>query len=151
MNDDEDEKNDDDYKVNNGKTTTSKSFEYKTKIIGSTLVNTDAFDSYWRISYTAATSTSSALFKITSTKICISVVTLAINKNIKFLENLKQWFKISLNKYGSGITTKPKNNNLDYVINPAFINTNSLFVASFKNGDNDLKRQFFEKCYTLLV
>ena len=46
MNDDEDENNDDDYKVNNGKTKTSKSFEYKTKIIGNTLVNTDAFDSY---------------------------------------------------------------------------------------------------------
>ena len=142
MNDDEDEKNDDDYKVNNGKTTTSKSFEYKTKIIGSTLVNTDAFDaeivvalrhlnnflvfpdihlinckieldfswskdymlseifdtfeidanppSHPPISYTAATSTTSALFQITSTKICISVVTLAINKGIKFLENLNQ-------------------------------------------------------------
>ena len=44
MNDDADEKNDDDYRVNNEKTVISKSFEYKTKIIGSTLVNTNALD-----------------------------------------------------------------------------------------------------------
>ena len=36
MNDDANENNDDDYRVNNGKTRTSESFEYKTKVIGST-------------------------------------------------------------------------------------------------------------------
>ena len=34
---------------------------------------------------------------------------------MKFLENIKQGFKntVSCNTYGSEITTKPKNNNLD--------------------------------------
>ena len=36
VNDDENEKNNVDYRVNNNKTTTSKSFVYKTKITGST-------------------------------------------------------------------------------------------------------------------
>ena len=47
-----------------------------------------------------------------STKLYVSV------DNIKFLQNLKQKFKrtISWNKYRSEITTQPKNNNLDYLI-----------------------------------
>ena len=52
-------------------------------------------------------------FMITSTKLYVPVVTLSINDNIKFLENIKQGFKrtISWNKYRSEITTKPKNYN----------------------------------------
>ena len=40
-------------------------------------------------------------------KLYIQVVTLSINDNIKFLENIKQGFKrtISWNKYRSEITT----------------------------------------------
>ena len=43
----------------------------------------------------------------------VSLVTLSINNNIKFLENTKQGFKrtFSSNKYRSEITTQPKNNN----------------------------------------
>ena len=69
-------------------------------------------------------------FKITSTKIYIPVATLSINDKIKFLENLKLGFKrtVSWNKYTSEITTQPKNNNLDYMINPI----NRLFVLSFE-------------------
>ena len=50
---------------------------------------------------------------------------------------MKQRFKgtISWNKYGSEIITQPKNNNLDYMVYPAFMNINRLFVLSFKNGD----------------
>ena len=61
-------------------------------------------------------------FVTTSTKLYVPVVTLPINDNIKFLENIKQGFKrtISWNKYRSEITTQPKNNNLDYLIDPAF-------------------------------
>ena len=49
---------------------------------------------------------------ITSSKLYVPVVTLSINDNIKFLENVKQGFKrtISWNKYRSEITTQPKNN-----------------------------------------
>ena len=52
----------------------------------------------------------SVSFTITSTKHYVPVVTLSINYNIKFLENLKQEFKrtVSWNKYRSEITTQPK-------------------------------------------
>ena len=82
----------------------------------------------------------------TRAKLYVPVVTLSINNNIKFLENIKQGFKrtISWNKYRSEITTQPKNNNLDYLINPTF-------VLSFKNGDNDPERGSFHKYYMLLV
>ena len=55
---------------------------------------------------------------IISAKLNVPVIPLSINNNIKFLENLKQRFKrtISWNKYRSKITTQPKNNNLDYMI-----------------------------------
>ena len=61
------------------------------------------------------------------------LVTLFIEDNIKFLENIKQGFKrtISWNKYRSEITAKRKNNNLDYLIDPTFRNINRWFVFSF--------------------
>ena len=65
-------------------------------------------------------------FVITSTKLYALVVTLSINDNIKFLENVKQRFKrtISRNKYRSQITAQTKSNNLDCLIHPAFRNIN---------------------------
>ena len=45
------------------------------------------------VAHARATSTTSALFQINSTKIYVPVVSLAVNNNIKFLENLKQGFK----------------------------------------------------------
>ena len=91
-------------------------------------------------------------FVTTSTKLYVPIVTLSINDNIKFVENIKQGFKrtISWNKYRSEITTQPKNN-LDYLIDPAFRNINRLFVLSFKNGNNDPTRDSFEKNYMPLV
>ena len=49
-------------------------------------------------------------FIITGTKLCVPVVNLSINDNIKFLESIKQGFKrkISCNKYRSEITTAKK-------------------------------------------
>ena len=90
---------------------------------------------------------------ITSTKLYIPVVNLSINDNIKLLENSKQRPKrtISWNKYRSEITTQPKNNNLDYLVDPTFRNINRLFVLLFQNGDNDPKRDSFEKYYILSV
>ena len=80
------------------------------------------------------------------------VVTLSINDNIKVLENIKQGFKrICLNKYRSETTAQPKNNNLDYLVDPTFRNINKLFVLSFKNGNNDPTRNSFDKYYMPLV
>ena len=90
---------------------------------------------------------------ITITKLYVPVVTLSINDNIKFLENIKQGFKgrVSWNKYISEIKAQTKNNNLDYLIDPTFRNINRLFLLSFQNGDNDPARDSFEKHCTLLV
>ena len=100
-----------------------------------------------------ATHTTGATFQINNAKLYVPVVTLSINDNIKFLENIKQGFKttISWNIYMSEITTQPKNNNLDYLIDAKFRNINRLFVLSFKNGDNDLTRGSFDKYYMPLV
>ena len=86
-------------------------------------------------------------------KLYVPVVTLSINNNIKFFENIKQGFKrtLSWKKYRSEITAQPKNNNLDYLIDPAFRNINRLFVLSFKNANNDPIRNSFDNCYMSLV
>ena len=57
-------------------------------------------------------------FTITSTQLYVAVVTLSITDNMKFLENIKKGFKraISWNRYRSEITTQPKNNNSNYLI-----------------------------------
>ena len=94
-----------------------------------------------------------ATFEINNAILYVPVVTLPINDNTKYLENIKQWFKrtISWNKYKPEIKTQPKNNNLDYLIYPTFKNINRLFVLSFKNGSNDPTRDSFDKYYMPLV
>ena len=71
---------------------------------------------------------------ITSTELYIPVVTLSINDNITFLENLKQVFKKTIfwNKYRSEITTQPKNRNLNCLIDPAFKNIKRLLFFHSK-------------------
>ena len=55
----------------------------------------------------AAIQTNGGTFQINNIKLYVPVVTLSINDNIRFLENLKQGLKktISWNKYRSEITT----------------------------------------------
>ena len=86
------------------------------------------------ILYTTAIQTTGATFQINSAKLYIPVVTLSVNNNIKFLENIKQVFKgtIFSNKYRSEIATQTKNNKLNYLIVPTFRNAYRLFVLSFK-------------------
>ena len=99
------------------------------------------------------TLTFDATFQIKSTKLYVLVVTLSINDNIKFLENLKQGFKraVSWNKYRSEITTQPKNNNLEYMIDSTFRNINRFLVLSFKNDANDPSRLSFDRYYMPLA
>ena len=103
--------------------------------------------------YELVIATAGATFQINNAKLYVPVVTLSVNDKIKFLENTKQVSKraISLNKYRSEITTQPKNDNFDYLIDPTFRNINSLFVPSFKNGDDDPTRDYSEKYYIPLV
>ena len=71
---------------------------------------------------------------------------MSFNDNIKFSENTKQGFKriISWKKCRSEVTTQPKNNNLDYLIDPIFKNINRLFVLSFKMVMVILKKNSFD-------
>ena len=96
-----------------------------------------------------------AIFQIHNVKLYVPVVTLSSNNNnnIKLLENIKQGFKRTIfwNKYRSEITTQPKNNNLDYLIDPPFRNINKLFVLSFKNVNNVSTQDSFNKYYMPLV
>ena len=193
--------NDDDNKISN-KRITSKSFEYKTKIIGSTSNNNmlDAkvvvplkyLSNFWRfldlplinceieldlkwttncvmseiprtcrvvnpnadpVVYEVATTTIGATFQGSNAKLYVPFVTLSINDNFNFLENIRQGFRrtISWNQHRSEITTQPKNNYLDYLIDPTFRNINRLFVLSFKSGDDDPTRCSFDKYYMPLV
>ena len=71
----------------------------------------------------------------------VPIVTLSKENDIKLLEQLKSGFKrtIKWNKYRSQMTIQPQNNNLNYLIDPTFINVNRLFVLSFartNGGDN---------------
>ena len=85
-------------------------------------------------------------------KLYAPVVTLSINDNIKFLENIKQGFKrtVPSNKYISEKRAQTKTNNIDYLIDPTFRNMNILFVLSFKNCDDDPKRDSLDVYYMLL-
>ena len=67
---------------------------------------------------------------ITDTKLYVPVVTLSKENDIKLLEQLKTGFKrtIKWNKYRSQMSIQPKNNNLNYLIDPTFTNVNRLFV-----------------------
>ena len=63
----------------------------------------------------------------------------------KLLEQLKSVFKKSIkwNKYRSQMTIQPQNNNLNYLIDPKFINANRLFVLSFaRNAEGDNRDSF---------
>ena len=73
-------------------------------------------------------------FKITDTKLYVPVVSLSKENDIKLLEQLKTGFKrtIKWNKYRSQMTIQSQNNNLNYLIDPTFINVNRLFVLSFQ-------------------
>ena len=103
--------------------------------------------------YQVETGTTGATFQINNAKLYVLDVMLSTNDNIKFFKNIKQGFKrtISWNKYRSETTTQPKNNNLDYLIDPSFRNINSLFVLLLKSCDDDPTRYSFDQYYMLLV
>ena len=88
-------------------------------------------------------------FKKTDTKLYVQVVTLLKENDIKLLEQLKSGFKRTLkwNKYRSQMTIQPKNNNLNYLIDPTFTNVNRLFVLSFSRNNNTDNRDSFSDYY----
>ena len=80
-------------------------------------------------------------FQITDTKRCVSTVTLPKENDEKLLEQLKPGFErtVKWNKYRSQMTIQSNNNNLNYLIDPAFTKVNRLFVLSFERiaGENN--------------
>ena len=100
-----------------------------------------------------AAETTCSKFQITNAKLYIPPVIWCRNENIKLLEKIKKAFKRTIyrNKDVSEITTQPKNSNLDYMIDPTLKNACMLFVLSFRNGDDDPKRDSFDKYYVSLV
>ena len=88
-----------------------------------------------------------ATFKITDTKLYVSVVTLSTEDDNNFLKQLKSGFKrtVKWDKYRSEMTNQTKTSNLNYLIDLTFIKVNRLFVLSFENEEN---RTSFSKYYT---
>ena len=76
-----------------------------------------------------------ATFRIDDTKLYVPVVTLSIQENAKFLQQLKSGFKrvINWNKYLSKPESLAQNPNLKYLFEPSFQGVNRLFVLAFIN------------------
>ena len=66
------------------------------------------------------------------------VVILSTENHIILLEQFGTGFKrtVTWNKSRSEIINQAKNNNFNYLINPAFTKVNRLFVLSFENEDD---------------
>ena len=90
-----------------------------------------------------------AIFEITDTKLYVPVVTLSKENEIKLLEQLKYGFKrtIKWSKHRSQMTIQPENNNLNYLIDPTFMNVNRLFVLPFPRNNNTDSRYSYSNYY----
>ena len=105
------------------------------------------------ISIEHESNTTRSIFQINNANLYVLVVTLSVNVNINFLENIKQKFKKRncWNKYKSEIKRGTKSNNLDYLMYLTFRKINRFFVLSFKNDNIDSRRDSFKKYYMSLV
>ena len=80
-------------------------------------------------------SPTNATFKITDIKLYVPVVPLSAENDNNLSRQLKTGFKrtITWNKYRSEMSNQTINNNLNYLIGPAFTNINRLFVLFFES------------------
>ena len=83
-------------------------------------------------------STGAARLTITDTRLCVPVVTLSIQDNPNFFQQLKSGFKraINWNKYQSDPITYAQYRYLNHLIDPSFQGVNKLFVLFFENEDD---------------
>ena len=86
-----------------------------------------------------------ATFAITDTKLYVPVVTLSIQENTKFLQQLKSGFKrvINWNKYLSKPELLAQNPNLNHLIEPSFQGVNRLFVSAFEDDDRTSDDKYY--------
>ena len=91
-----------------------------------------------------------ATLDIADCKLYVPVVTLRSVDQNKLLNSLKTGFKqtIKWNKYRSQMTNQAVNNNLNYLIDPAFTKVHRLFVLAYENKDD---RHLYSKYYTPTV
>ena len=80
--------------------------------------------------------------KITSTKLCVPIVSLSTKDNVNLTKQLNEGFKISVswNEYKSKIESKgkDKNNLTRFYLDASFQGVNRLFVLAFNNTtEND--------------
>ena len=121
------------------------------------LINCDKeLESKWKIFFAMIEEKDNvigAVLIFTSTKLHVPVVTLSINGNIKFLENIKQGFKrtFSWNKYRSEIKVLPNNNKWGYLVDPTLRNINRFFVLSLKKWWRWYFYEFFFLRYNMPV
>ena len=145
----------------------SESFKFKVKITGKTPNNNNVKDveimvplkylsNFWRTleiplincevnliltwssTCVITNSDGARTFAITDTKLYVPVVTLSIQENTKFLQQLKSGFKrvINWNKYLSKPELLAQNPNLNHLIEPSFQGVNRLFLLAFENDDD---------------
>ena len=76
-------------------------------------------------------------FQINDTKLCVPVVTLSNQDNIKIFEQLESGFKrtINWNKYIAKIKNQAQNKYLHLIIDPSFQGVKKDFVLSFTDDD----------------
>ena len=88
-------------------------------------------------------------FQITATKVYVPIVTLSKENDINILEQLKWGFKrtIKWSKYRLQMSIQNNNNNLNYLIDPAFTSVNRLFILSFTKNANGDHRDSFSSYY----
>ena len=85
-------------------------------------------------------------FKITYTKLYVSVVTLSTQDNTKLLQQLKSGFEktINWNKYQTKVSTERQNQYLDFLINTLFQEARKLFVLLTQSeGDGKVSTGYY--------
>ena len=92
----------------------------------------------WSSTCVISSASGEAKFKITDTKLYVSVVTLSTQDNTKLLQQLRYGFRrtINWNKYHSDRKTYTQNRYLNLLINPSFQGVKRLFVPSLENEDD---------------
>ena len=89
----------------------------------------------WSPTCLISSATGETKFRITETKLYVSVVTLSTQDNEKLSQQLNSGFKrtINWNKYESNTKTFAQNRYLNDLINPSFQGVNRRFELSFEN------------------
>ena len=92
----------------------------------------------WSSTCVITESNGAGTFAITDKKLYVPLVTLSMQENTKFFQQLKSGFKrvINWNKYLSKPELLAQNPNFNHLVEPSFQGVNRLFVLAFEGDDN---------------